>query len=644
MSYFKHIDGIRAIAVLSIILFHSGLNTFKGGFIGVDVFFVISGFLITGWILKKIKQKKFSLKEFFSRRIKRLMPVLFFIKVLILISAFFLMNPYQLFSLIKQLLYSNFFLSNIFLWKNSDYFSVSTFENPIIHTWSLSLEEQFYLVLPFFILVILKFFNDRILFILIIIIAIISIFIAQMGGNFNLSKPYIEENILFFNQPLWATYFMPFGRIWEFLLGSIIFIKFNNFNLKSKKIKKFLGNLGLILIIFPIFVFDENNLFPSIYTLVPVIGTIFLILFFSEDNFFLKILSTRLFIYTGLISYSLYLWHQPLFAFYKILFYDQIDPLILILIIFITYFLSMLTFKYLETPIRKSLFSNNFILCNFILFLSIFSIILSVLNSSKYQLLIKDNYKNKIPIFNQHMILDEEYEIKRFKKIELIDQLQLKKFTDKKKIIIIGDSMATNWIDGINNNSKIFKENFEFGHHVLEENCFKYLIKREDTHQSCRENNDKFLNSQFEENLKDIEKIYLVSGWTDQSLNNLNYFIKYLGKYKNKLIVVGNAKFSNVLKNSYNFAKDKNLNYIKISKLFYNSIDTTNVVINKKLSRIATNNDVEYLDEYPLYCSNYQCQLSDESLHLFLWDSGHLTKRGAIFFGKQLYKKKFLDY
>jgi len=118
MSYFKHIDGIRAIAVLSIILFHSGLNTFKGGFIGVDVFFVISGFLITGWILKKIKQKKFSLKEFFSRRIKRLMPVLFFIKVLILISAFFLMNPYQLFSLIKQLLYSNFFLSNIFLWKN----------------------------------------------------------------------------------------------------------------------------------------------------------------------------------------------------------------------------------------------------------------------------------------------------------------------------------------------------------------------------------------------------------------------------------------------------------------------------------------------------------------------------------------------
>ena len=149
MSYLKHIDGIRAIAVFSIVLFHADFKIFEGGYIGVDIFFVISGFLITRLILIKIKQNNFSLKEFFSRRIKRLMPVLFFVKIFILIFGYFIMSPYEYFSLIDQLIYSTFFLSNIYLWTNSDYFSVDIFENPIVHTWSLSLEEQFYLFFPY---------------------------------------------------------------------------------------------------------------------------------------------------------------------------------------------------------------------------------------------------------------------------------------------------------------------------------------------------------------------------------------------------------------------------------------------------------------------------------------------------------------
>jgi peptidoglycan/LPS O-acetylase OafA/YrhL len=137
---------LRAIAVVFVILFHLNLEYFKGGFVGVDIFFIISGFLITRWFAKRQSYKNFNLlKTFYENRIKRLIPLLFFIKMIVLISGFILMNSYQFKLLIDQNLYSLFFLSNIYLWQNSDYFSLNTFENPLVHTWSLSLEEQFYI-------------------------------------------------------------------------------------------------------------------------------------------------------------------------------------------------------------------------------------------------------------------------------------------------------------------------------------------------------------------------------------------------------------------------------------------------------------------------------------------------------------------
>jgi len=162
MSYIKHIDGLRAVAIISVILFHLNLDYFKGGFVGVDIFFVISGFLITQWFVKRSSIKNFSLlKIFFENRIKRLIPLLFFVKIIILIFGFILMNSYQYKLLIDQNLYSLFFLSNIYLWKNSDYFSLNTFENPLVHTWSLSLEEQFYIFFSIFFIFINYFLKKK---------------------------------------------------------------------------------------------------------------------------------------------------------------------------------------------------------------------------------------------------------------------------------------------------------------------------------------------------------------------------------------------------------------------------------------------------------------------------------------------------
>ena len=197
MDYLKHIDGIRAIAVFAIVFFHSGFYIFEGGFVGVDVFFVISGFLITRWIVVRTDKNNFSFFEFFARRIKRLMPVLFFVKIFVVILGLLIMSPYQFFSLLDQLIYSTFFLSNIYLWKNSDYFSVNTFENPIVHTWSLSLEEQFYIFFPFFIIFFTKFFKRNFLFLSFIFLLITSLMLAQFGGNLNFSRPYVEEKLFF---------------------------------------------------------------------------------------------------------------------------------------------------------------------------------------------------------------------------------------------------------------------------------------------------------------------------------------------------------------------------------------------------------------------------------------------------------------
>ena len=200
MNYIKHLDGLRALAVILVILFHSGIEIFSGGYIGVDIFFVLSGYLITGIIVKKLKTNSFSFSEFYAKRIKRLIPPVTIVTIFSLFVGYFLMSPYQFFTLIDQAFNSTILFSNFYLARNSDYFSVSTFENPLMHTWSLSLEEQFYLIFPVFFLIIYYKFKSRIILFLSFFL-LISLLMAQFGGNLTFEKPFIEDKFFFFNQP-----------------------------------------------------------------------------------------------------------------------------------------------------------------------------------------------------------------------------------------------------------------------------------------------------------------------------------------------------------------------------------------------------------------------------------------------------------
>ena len=357
MNYIKHLDGLRGLAVIFVILFHSGIEIFSGGYIGVDIFFVLSGYLITGIIFQRLKSASFSLLEFYSKRIKRLIPPLIIVKIFSLLFGFYLMNPYQFFTLIDQAFYSTILLSNFYLSENSDYFSLSTFENPLMHTWSLSLEEQFYLIFPFFFLIAYLRFKNRIVFFLSVFL-LISLLLAQFGGNFTFEKPFIEETLFFFNQPGFASYFLPIGRFFEFLLGSVSYLLGDRLK-KFKFSHQILSYFGIFLIFLSLILYDRNSNFPNLFTLMPVLGAVLVIIFNTTKNSNINLLTYKPLLFVGTISYSLYLWHQPLFAFYRIKFSSEIPIQDIIIIILVSFIFSCLSYQFIEKKLKKTNFDSK---------------------------------------------------------------------------------------------------------------------------------------------------------------------------------------------------------------------------------------------------------------------------------------------
>ena len=305
-SYRPEIDGLRAIAVGAVILYHAqitifGYQPFKGGFIGVDIFFVISGYLITSIILQElVTTGSFSFKHFYERRIRRILPVLLFVMLVSLPIAWMYLFPNILVDFSKSILYSIGFSSNFYFHYSGLEYSVDGLQHPFLHTWSLSLEEQYYILFPIILLITFKYFRKYLIHFLIFG------FIVSLGLAEWFSR----------NFPSASFYFLP-TRVWELLAGSILAyleIKKGNRS-QNKEFNLILPFTGLILIGHSILFFNDEMFHPSFYTLSPVIGVCLIIWFSQKDELFTKIFSTKLFVGIGLISYSLYLWHYPIFVF-----------------------------------------------------------------------------------------------------------------------------------------------------------------------------------------------------------------------------------------------------------------------------------------------------------------------------------------
>lgn len=336
IHYRKEIDGLRAIAVIPVVLFHAGFEWFSGGFVGVDVFFVISGFLITSIILKELDQANFSITNFYERRARRILPALFLLMLVCLPFAWFLLLPHELVDFGKSLVAVSTFSSNFLFWQESNYFSADSELMPLLHTWSLAVEEQFYVVFPLLLLLLWRFGKSTIL-VLIIIIAFVSFALSEWG-----LRAHQEANF----------YLLP-TRAWELMIGSLTaFYLFRNKVEVSFLLSQILSSLGLVMIFVAIFFLDKNDPFPGIYALLPTIGSALIILFASKGTITNRLLSKQWMVLIGLISYSAYLWHQPILAFARIIIQDDIKPVLLFALCVIPFLLAYLSWRWVEKPFR----------------------------------------------------------------------------------------------------------------------------------------------------------------------------------------------------------------------------------------------------------------------------------------------------
>ncbi len=348
MIYRSEIDGLRALAVLPVIFFHAGFQAFSGGFVGVDVFFVISGYLITSIIITEKTSGNFTLINFYERRARRILPALFVVMLACLPFAWLWLLPSNLNDFSKNLIVVPIFSSNFLFSNQSGYFDTAVELKPLIHTWSLAVEEQYYLLFPIFISFLWRKswpWASRIIF----VVALISLMFSNWGAH---------------HYPAATFYLLP-TRIWELFIGALVALHLFNHErnlLSERKTSSVLGIVGLMLIVISIFTFDEGTPFPSFYALIPTIGTALIILFTSQNELVGKWLGNKLFVGLGLISYSAYLWHQPLFAFARIRSLSVPTPSLLLSLSLLAVFLAYLSWKYVEKPFRdKNKFSQKHI-------------------------------------------------------------------------------------------------------------------------------------------------------------------------------------------------------------------------------------------------------------------------------------------
>ena len=339
MKYRPEIDGLRALAVVPVILFHAGFNFFSGGYIGVDIFFVISGYLITTILIEDIENNRFSIVNFYERRARRILPALFFVIFLCIPFAWIWMLPNQIKDFAQSIVAVSLFASNIQFWRESGYFDSEAYEKPLLHTWSLAVEEQYYILFPIFLILVWQLGKNRVFWIF-FFIAILSLLLSEYGWRKNPNANF---------------YLSPF-RFWEILVGTMTaFIVQKNGVIKNN----FLSLLGLSAIIFSFFIYDEKTPFPSLYALLPVLGVVLVVLFANKHTFVGFLLSTKVFVGIGLVSYSAYLWHHPLFAFTRIRLTEEPSVFLFILLSMLSFILGFLSWKYIEKPFRnKNIFSR----------------------------------------------------------------------------------------------------------------------------------------------------------------------------------------------------------------------------------------------------------------------------------------------
>ncbi len=641
--YRLEIDGLRALAVLPVIFYHAGFDLFSGGFVGVDVFFVISGYLITSLIIQQTKEGKFSLLDFYERRARRILPALFLVMFCSIPLAYLLMKPNQLEAFSGSLIAATLFFSNILFYAESDYFGIASELKPLLHTWSLAVEEQYYLFFPLLVLLI---GSGKLLLACICTGILLSFSLSQFGGNLSLVYPFIEKEWLWVDVPSWAFFNTP-TRIWEIMTGALIGL----YLIEKDKFKGIYGEisglLGICLILVSVLAFEKSTPHPSIYTLAPVLGTALIILGASPNTFVGKVLSTKILVAVGLISYSAYLWHYPLFAFSKIAMTTEENPGILnneIILIMATFVFAYLSFNFIEKPFRdrKKITRKQ---VTIVLFSSAVILVLAgIIGKSTSGF--KNQYYEAILPENRFLIIDREQlneQRNSFWSISRRNQM-VKSFDndDRDKILIVGDSHSEDLAAAFETNSDLFYADFQVRRLPLLEKCFS-LIRSVETDRLC---NRMILDYQKSSLPNNANYIFLSARWSEDSIEYLADFHNWLGDNAKKVIFFDRtAEYSDTADVAMLLAnKNKNKKIIpEVANKFLSKYRNVKLdSLNQELNIVVKNLGWPIIDRLSLSCSyGDQCDFFSSDGLPYYSDYGHWTVAGSKFFGQKLFDAGF---
>jgi peptidoglycan/LPS O-acetylase OafA/YrhL len=334
LSYRPDVDGLRALAILPVVLYHAGIPGFSGGFVGVDVFFVISGYLMASLIIREIDQGNFSLLRFYERRIRRIFPALFAMVAASSVMAWLVFMPVEFEYFARSVRATALFISNVRFEKESGYFDMSAQLKPLLHTWSLAVEEQFYIVFPVALTLLAKLDRRRIPWVLLLLL------VASLAA----SAWYVHR------APVAAFYLSQF-RGWELLLGALL-----AFDVLSRSTRPVIGEclaaLGILLIGYAVLTYSDSTVFPGLAALVPCLGAALVIHGAATSGPAGLLLRSRPVVFVGLISYSLYLWHWPLIVFTRYFTGHVLSPMQGVLLVVASLIVAVLSWRFVEQPFR----------------------------------------------------------------------------------------------------------------------------------------------------------------------------------------------------------------------------------------------------------------------------------------------------
>ena len=627
MKYRAEIDGLRALAVLPVILFHAGFEWFSGGFVGVDVFFVISGYLITTIIISEMDEGKFSIVNFYERRARRILPALFFVIIASFPLFYFSYYGNYFTEYVKSIAATATFTSNIFFWLNSDYFSLGSEIKPLLHTWSLAVEEQYYILFPIFLMLTWR-LGIKWILILLSIVFVISLGVAQWGA---------------YNSPNAAFFLLP-TRGWELLVGvfAAFYLKYNTY-LKSLFLNQILSLLGLGMIVYSIIAFDESTPFPSLYALIPTIGTGLIILSSTKQTLIHSLLGSKVLVGIGLISYSAYLWHQPLLAALAFNMPFEEHYFYKILVILITLALAYLSYKFIEGPFRNKyqISKQNIFIFAIVgsISLTLFGVVMGDKKDHNNNYSVKFNQKGYI--FDNAKLLEDSWNILGDKlgiyfpmysvsNNNIDNELWFDLSDSRPKVLLVGNSHSKDFYNVLYYSDDA-KENIQLARYGTQ------ISKISST----------FFNSP---NYKNADIVLLVSAMTKEDIDSIEDVIANISEDGKKVILF--KTIFRAFERSYVTGIDRLImqnieyedGYLRVNST-YTELYSANIFLNKEALQNALSEEVlfkklsniydfQIMDRMDYVCYPKLCNLVDQNYSKLFFDSGHHTIRGAKVFGE----------